>query len=138
MSKFIADANISRNRFEKILSIPLHFNDNNLQKPYGDPNYEPLFKLKPIVDLLRNIFGTTAIPETMVAVDEMMVAFKGRHKLKCYIPQKPTKWGYKLWTMAGVSGYVYNFEIVGENDAESPPTGESVISSGVGKVVMLF
>ena len=69
----------------------------------------------------------------MVAVDEMMVAFKRRHKLKCYIPQKPTKWGYKLWTMAGVSGYVCNFEIVVENDAESPPTRESVISSGVGE-----
>ena len=48
LSKFIADANISPNWFEEILSI-LHFNDKSLQKPVGGPNYKPLFKLKPTV-----------------------------------------------------------------------------------------
>ena len=85
LSKFIADAKISRNRFEEILSI-LHFNDKNLQKHVGDPNYKSLFKLKPIVDHLQNTFRTILIPETMVTVDEIMVAFKGRHKLQCYMP----------------------------------------------------
>ena len=42
LSKFIADANISHNQFEDILSM-LHFKDNNLQKLVGDPNYESLF-----------------------------------------------------------------------------------------------
>ena len=36
LSKFISDVNLSRNRFEQIVSI-LHFHDNNLQKPFGDP-----------------------------------------------------------------------------------------------------
>ena len=89
LSKFIAYANIFCSQVQEILSI-LHFNDNNLQKPFGDPSYEPLFKLKHIADLFRNIIGTIVIPETMAAVDEMMVAFKGRHKLRCYMPQKPT------------------------------------------------
>ena len=56
LSKFIADANISFTRFKEILSI-LHFNGNNLQKPFGDPNYEPLFKLKPIVDYQKYIWN---------------------------------------------------------------------------------
>ena len=131
MSKFIANANISCNQFEEILSI-LHFKDNNLQKPSGDPNYKPLFKLKSTNDLLQNTYGTIVIPETMVAVDEMMVAFKGRHKLKCFMSQKQTKWGYKLWSLAGVSGYVYNFAMVGENGAKVPPPGEPVVN-GVGE-----
>ena len=52
LSKFIADANLSHNRFEQIVSI-LHFNDNNLQKPFGDPTYDPGVKVKPIVDHLQ-------------------------------------------------------------------------------------
>ena len=91
-----------------------------------------LFKLKSTNDLLQNTFGTIVIPETMVAVDEMMVAFKGRHKLKCFMSQKQTKWGYKLWSLAGVSGYVYNFAMVGENGAKVPPPGEPVVN-GVGE-----
>ena len=64
----------------------------------------------------------------MVVVDEMMVAFKGRLKLQCYMLQKPTKSEYKLWLLAGVSGYVFNFEIVGENGVKGPPPGELVIN----------
>ena len=30
-----------------------------------------------------------------------------------YMPKKPIRWGYKLWCMAEISGYVYEFEVVG-------------------------
>ena len=30
-----------------------------------------------------------------------------------YMPKKPIKWGYKLWCMAEISGYVFDFEVVG-------------------------
>ena len=137
LSKFIAGAKISRNLFEEILSI-LHFNEKNLQKHVGDPHYKSLFKLKPIADHLQNIFRTIVIPESMVIVDEMMVAFKGRHKLKCYMPQKPSEWKYKLRSLAGVSEYIYNFEIVGENGAKGPPPVEPIINgvSEYGYVVL--
>lgn len=67
----------------------------------------------------------------MLAVDEMMVAFKGRHQLKVYMPAKPMQWGY-IWAMAGVSGYVYNFEIVGENGKKGAPAGEAMVK-GIGE-----
>ena len=130
-SKVISSAKLTRNRFEEILRV-LHFNDNSLQGNPGDPNYNTLFKLQPIIDHLRDRFSTVVTAETMVAVDEMMIAFKGRHRLKCYMPQKPTKWGYKLWSLAGVSGYVYNFEVVGENGTKGPPAGEQIIE-GIGE-----
>ena len=49
-----------------------------------DSNYDPLFKVKPIIDHLGNLFETI---EIMVAIEEMTVAFKHRHKWKCYMPQ---------------------------------------------------
>ena len=63
------------------------------------------------------------IPETHVAVDEQVVPFKGASSLKRYLPKKPKKWGYKLWALAGVSRYVYTFEVDGENGKSGPPDG---------------
>ncbi|XP_065639331.1 piggyBac transposable element-derived protein 3-like [Hydra vulgaris] len=40
-----------------------------------------------------------------------MVAFKGRSFLKQYVPNKPNKWGFKLWGRCGVSGYLYDFDL---------------------------
>ena len=68
----------------------------------------------------------------MAAVDEMMVAFKGRHKLKVYMQAKPAKWEYKIWSLAGVSGYDYNSEIVGEHDRKGAPVGEKAVK-GIGE-----
>lgn len=48
-----------------------------------------------------------------------------------YAP-KPIKWGYNLWSLAGVSGYVYKFEILVGNSVKGPPLGESLIN-GVGE-----
>ena len=84
----------------------LHFYSNALQKNPGEVGYNCLFKLQPIIYHFRHVFSTSVIPETMLAADEMMVAFKGRHKLKVYMPAKPTKLGYKLCSLSGVSGYV--------------------------------
>ena len=53
-------------------------------------------RINPIADHLRNVFETIVTSETMVAVDKMIVALKSRHKLKNYMPQNPTNWGYKL------------------------------------------
>ena len=54
--------------------------------------------------------------------DEQVVPFKEASGLKQYLPKKPKKWGYKLWALAGVSGYIYNFEIDGEIGS-GPPVG---------------
>ena len=40
-----------------------------------------------------------------------MVPFKGKSGLKQYNPQKPKKWGYKLYVLSGIDGLIHNFEI---------------------------
>ena len=54
-----------------------------------------------------------------------MIPFKGRHGLTNYMPNKPVKWGHKLWCSAGISGCVYDFENCG-GDAKSLPDGIDV------------
>ena len=101
----IADA-MTRNRFDQILSI-LHFCENSANRD------DKTAKIKPVLNHFNKKFQENAANETYQAINEMMIAFKGRHSLKVYMPKKPTKWGYKLWCRAGVSGYVYQFELSG-------------------------
>jgi len=45
-------------------------------------------------------------------IDESMAAFTGRSKMKFYIPQKPTKWGFKIHVLSeSETGYALNLEM---------------------------
>ena len=58
-----------------------------------------------------------------MSVDEQAVPFKGSHSLERYLPKTPKKWGYKMWAMAGISGYVYDFKVEGGLGTRGPPNG---------------
>ena len=45
------------------------------------------------------------------SIDEQIIPFKGRSSLKQYNKNKPHKWGFKVFTRAGVSGMMYDFEV---------------------------
>ena len=45
------------------------------------------------------------------SVDEQIVPTKTRTSLKQYLPNKPNKWGIKVWDRCGVSGILYDFEV---------------------------
>lgn len=46
---------MSRNRFQSILRF-LHCNDNNLTVPRGRPGFDPLHKVRPIIDFFNGVF----------------------------------------------------------------------------------
>ncbi|KAG0411154.1 hypothetical protein HPB47_011720 [Ixodes persulcatus] len=50
-------------------------------------------------------------PGPKICVDESTMGFKGRVSFKCYNPQKPTKWGLRVYILADcATGYVSAFE----------------------------
>ena len=101
---------MSRNLFEEILHH-LHYNDNSLDLNKSDPSHRTLFKVQLLIDPFCNALQSTVLPETFMSVHETMVAFKGRHSAKVYMPKKPTKWGYNMWCRNGLSGYTHQFEV---------------------------
>ena len=115
---------MSVNRFAKIMQL-LHYNDNNLIPSTDSADYNKCFKIQPLVDYIRAKFLATVVPETYLAVDEQMVPFKGASGLKRYLPKNSKKWGYKLWALADVFGYVYTFEVDGEKGKAGPPEGSN-------------
>ncbi|KAF2883604.1 hypothetical protein ILUMI_22571 [Ignelater luminosus] len=95
---------MSRNRFSWLLGN-IHINDNALS-----PNYDKLYKLRPCLNSLLESFQNCYKSGEYQSIDENMIRFKGRSRLKQYMPPKPIKRGYKVWVRADINGYVNEFQ----------------------------
>ena len=126
---------LSINRFEEILSL-LHVNDNQLQSVNGTEGYDRLYKVRPLLTNINRNFSNCAQLEKFMAIDEQIIPFKGRHSLKVYMRNKPKKWGYKVWALAGQYGYLYKFQFYGDNLAGGVEIQPGIGASG--KVVIDF
>jgi hypothetical protein len=110
-SEIIRNA-MSRERFELLLKF-WHFSNNDNK----DSNQDRLFKLKPILDLLKVRFSSVYMPGSIVSVDETMIPWRGRLLFKQYIPGKAHKYGVKMYKLADINGYTWNFVIyTGQQD----------------------
>jgi hypothetical protein len=109
----IADT-MKHDTFLKILRL-LHFSNNELQPASGSPGSNRLYKIRAVLDLNSSHFTEFVYFDPHLYVDEQMVPFKRNHSLKNYIKNKPIKWGYMVLALAGQRGYVYRFQIAGDN-----------------------
>ncbi len=73
-----------------------------------------------IQSIFSVVYAICLIPMSeKLAVDEQMVQFKGRNRLKQYLP-KPKKWGYKIFVLAGSDGVPHNLEIYTARVIQTP------------------
>ena len=63
------------------------------------PLCDPLFKVRPFLDLLLPQFKAHFQPGRDLSIDEAMIGFERSIFFKQYMPAKPTKWGIKVWEM---------------------------------------
>lgn len=122
---------MTANRYKKIVEN-LHLNNNEAMLPKSDVNYDKLFKVRPLVDFLNENVRKVYEASSFFAIDESMIAFKGRSSLKQYMPMKPIKRGYKVWCLAdSTTGYIVAFEVyTGKESKKSSNTlGERVVIS---------
>ncbi|KRZ73835.1 PiggyBac transposable element-derived protein 2 [Trichinella papuae] len=103
----IADA-MSGNRFRDVMRY-LHFNDNSeAVLDRESPRYDRLFKVRPLIESIRQSCLRLE-QEEYQSIDEEIIPYKGKNKIKHYNPKKPKKWGIKVNAMTGVSGLLYDF-----------------------------
>ena len=75
-----------------------------------DESKDQLFKIRPLFERLRKNC-VKQIPEEHNSFDEQMVPFKGRYFMRRYMPNKPHKWRFKIFSCNGSSGQVYDFDL---------------------------
>ncbi|CAL1540917.1 unnamed protein product, partial [Lymnaea stagnalis] len=102
---------MQRNRFFVILSI---FHLSDIEAGYEQPIEErdKLFKGSPSMNLCLERFKAVYSPDQELAIDEAMCPFKGHLSFKVYNPNKPNKFGIKLYALCkSNSGYCLGFVI---------------------------
>ena len=104
------------------LSQYLHIRDNTGMPARGRPNFDPVYKLRQLLDILPANFRRAYRPGREVSIDEAMVGFKGRLSFRQYMPAKPTKWGVKVWELCeSKSGYCLNLQVYTGRVAQQQP-----------------
>ena len=89
---------MARDRFFHILRF-LHFEDNDNPPSRDDPDYDRLWKIRKIFDTLNNKFCEMYNPTEHLAVDEVIVSYKGSVIFRQYIPKKRKRFGIKIVTL---------------------------------------
>lgn len=83
----------------------IHFNHADEQQ-----KRKPGFLIRPIVDHMKSKCQLFYQPRNNVAVDESTISFKGKVSFRVYNPQKPVKFGMKVFVLSDCqNGYIYNF-----------------------------
>jgi hypothetical protein len=91
----------ARDRYYHILRF-LHYKHNN--RNGVDRTDERLWKLRNLFEIIRTKFYN---PSEHLAIDEVIVKFKGRVLFKQYIPTKRKRFGVKMFKICDSTGYIY-------------------------------
>ena len=114
----------SRDRFKQ-----LHRYFRIVPAPVAAAPRNPIPHVRALAEKLNSSFAAHFTPTQHLALDEAMVAYKGRSPIKQYIPSKPHRWGYKIYCLAS-EDYLLHFEVYeGKEDdpSESGATYDTVI-----------
>ena len=77
-----------RERFEALYRY-LHLSNSDEMPGRDDPAYDPLYKIRPLINLCQQNFRDRYVPGQNMCVDEGMIKYKGRLYFRQYMPKKP-------------------------------------------------
>ncbi|GFO31162.1 PiggyBac transposable element-derived protein 4-like [Plakobranchus ocellatus] len=116
----VADA-MSRKRYTDIGKY-LHINDNATAVAGGQDGYDQLFKIRPVINCVKQACNTLFRPGAAISFDEAMIPFRGRLWFKQYIKGKPHPWGIKVWCCCdSATSFLLDFDFyTGKGQADYP------------------
>jgi len=96
----------------------LHF-ANNSQRPDEVEEYDWLWKLGAVFDTPKEAYVKFYNPSEHLAVDEVIVKFKGWVIFRQYIPKKRNRFGIKIYKLCDESWYTYDMRVYLGKDSHS-------------------
>lgn len=124
----VADS-FPRDRFI-LLRMCLHLVD--IDHPPDNHSTNGLWKVQPIIDSVRNACLKIDRSINNYSIDEQMIPFAGRCKLRQFVKGKPRPTGLKKFVLASSTGIVLDFEIYQGQNTPLPD-----IQYGLGPAVVL-
>ncbi|XP_049764452.1 piggyBac transposable element-derived protein 3-like [Schistocerca cancellata] len=126
----LVSSNITRDRYYKLRNN-LHF-VNNLED--HDVN-DKLWKVRPLIDAFRN--KCISLPRSQhLPVDEQMIPFTGKCKMRTYVPSKLNPLGLKNFILASSDGLVLDFPIyTGKGTIPGSDQKEHGLGAGILKLL---
>ena len=92
--EFIGNSGIRKtltvNRFHKLMKY-VHISDRATEAQRGDPNYDKLAKIQPMLEIVQQTFQDHYKPGKEQTIDEGMITYKGRLSFMKYMPARPIK-----------------------------------------------
>jgi len=101
---------MARDRFFHILRF-LHSENNDNPPNHDDPDYDRLWKIRKIFDTLNKKVYELYNPTEQLAVDKVIVLYKGRVVFRQYIPKKHKRFGIKIYKLCDSLGYTYEMSV---------------------------
>ena len=95
----------------------LHFTDNRNEPDRTDANFDRLWKIRDLFEILNATFSKFYDPSDNLAIDEVIVSFKGRVIFKQYIPKKRKRFGINIFKLCDSTGYTYDMKVYGRTDS---------------------
>ncbi|GFY22396.1 piggyBac transposable element-derived protein 4 [Trichonephila clavipes] len=114
-----------RDRFLNLLRY-LHFENNDHAPDKTASDYDRLWKLRNVFNSLNNSFQEIYDPTEELAIDEVIVVFKGRIIFKQYILKKRKRFGIKVYKIVDKKGYTFNMKVYLGADRERLKSGIKV------------
>jgi len=72
-----------------------------------------LYKDRPLIEKIISFSQKFYISEQFLSIDECMIRFNGRSKMKVYMPLKPIKYGFKAYILSEAkTGYVMSWKLI--------------------------
>ena len=99
---------MSRHRYEEIGAF-LHVVTPDEERALQN---HPLRKILPLHNDIKKKCLQFYQPLRELSVDEQIVHSKARTHFRQYLPNKPTKWGFKCWVVADPTGYTIDFNSI--------------------------
>jgi hypothetical protein len=130
-NEFIA-LRFPRKLFEKIKGALYWVENRRFSKEEKQNNKS--YKIKTLLSkICANSSKIRTLPE-IVSIDESMIPYKGKtSRIRQYITNKPTRWGFKLWMLSDMTGYCYNSLIY---EGVKYVNGKKVTTQRLGKDVV--
>ena len=91
------------------ICFSLHFKDKNISENNEENIIDPRKKIQIFIEKLSSNFQKYYTLGKNITIDESLLHFTGRNKMKFYIPMKPHKWGFKIHLLCDSNtNYLYN------------------------------